>query len=56
MNKLTALVIAVLVYSLMGFAYTHSTFASKDVLEMIVKRLDRIDKKIDDLIKKNTNY
>ena len=49
--ELMTLIIAILVYSVMALAYMHSTFTSKDVLSMIVKKLDDIDAKVDKLYK-----
>lgn len=46
-KELLALIVGGLIYSVMSFAYMHSTFASKDILTMIVERLDRIETKVD---------
>jgi len=45
------LLITILVYSIMLFGYTHKTFVSKEVFDLIVQRLDRIESKIDFLIR-----
>jgi hypothetical protein len=38
------------IYSFVAMAYLHSTFVSKDFLEQLCLRLDRIENKIDALI------
>ena len=50
MRTQTAIVIvSLLAYAVAGFAYMHSTFVSKDIFEMLVKKLDRIEIKVDKL-------
>jgi len=49
-KDLVAVILAGLAYSLLGFAYMHSTFPSKDVISMMVERLTRIELKLDKVI------
>ena len=58
MNKewklhLFTLIIGGVIYSFTSFAYMHANFSSKDILEMLIERIDRIELKIDRLIDKN---
>ncbi len=43
-------VIGVVTYSIVVFAYIHDRFVGKDIFEMICERLDRIEFKLDKLI------
>ena len=55
--QVIVLIVGGLVYSIVSFAYMHNTFASKDVLEMIDERLNRIERKVDQInSKKNYDY
>jgi len=49
---LVTLIIGGIVYSLSSFAYMHSNFSSKDLMELLIKRIDRIELKIDKLIER----
>lgn len=48
---ITVIMIGV-VYSLMGFAYMHATFPSKDVLSALKQQVNRIETKLDRLIER----
>jgi len=48
--KMIGIVLAILVYTVSGFAYLHNTFSSKEVMQMICDRLDRIENKVDRLL------
>ena len=52
-RELTTMVLTLvcggLVYAIMGFAYMHSNFASKDILQTIDSRLQRIENALDNM-------
>jgi hypothetical protein len=47
MWQLFLLIVGGLVYTVTSFAYIHQTFPSKDVMQIMLKSLDRIEQKID---------
>jgi len=58
MNKewrlhLITLIVGGVIYSFTSFAYMHANFSSKDLLELLIDRIDRIEFKIDKLIENN---
>ena len=50
--QLIVLIIGIVVYSLSVFAYMHSNFSSKELLEMILSRQVQIENKVDRLIER----
>jgi len=44
------MIVGGLVYSIVSFAYMHKTFPSKDVFQMVIKKLDNIERKVDRLL------
>ena len=48
-KDIVGFVIVILIYSLASFAYMHKTFPSKDVLDMVIKQLDRIELKLEEI-------
>ena len=46
---LLTLIIGGLAYTITSFAYMHSNFIDKDKFEMLLHRLDRIERKVDNL-------
>ena len=47
-KELAAIMVAALAYSCTAIAYVHASFVTKDIFTMLIGRLDRIEKKIDD--------
>jgi len=47
MPIMVTMVIGVLVYTIISFAYMHKTFPTNDMLNMIIKKLDRIESILD---------
>lgn len=45
-KDMTTIVIAALLYSLMGFGYMHSTFIDKDYMKLVLDRLTSIESKL----------
>ena len=50
--QLLVLIMGMVTYSVMAFAYMHSNFSSKELLEMMIDRTNRIELKIDHLIER----
>jgi hypothetical protein len=46
------IIVSAVAYSLIGFAYVNKTFVSRDLFEMVCKRLETIDAKLDRLIER----
>ena len=55
-KELLGAIIAILIYSLGGFAYMHATFSTKEVFTLIKDRLENIEAKLDRLIEKELTY
>lgn len=49
---LITLIVGGVIYSFSSFAYMHSNFSSKDLIELLIDRIDRIELKIDKLIER----
>ena len=45
-----AIIISLLIYSIIAFAYVHKTFVDRDIFKLVLERLDRIETKIDKII------
>lgn len=46
MPLIITLLVGILVYSIISFAYMHGNFVTNDVMELVIKQLDRIEDKV----------
>lgn len=53
---LITLIVGGVIYSFTSFAYMHANFSSKDLMELILNRIDRIELKIDKFIENYNNH
>ena len=52
--QLIILILGMITYSLLAFAYMHDNFSSKDLIKMMIERQDRVELKIDHLIERSS--
>ena len=51
LTLIITMILGGLTYSVISFSYMHTTFSTKEILSIQEKRIDRIDKRIDDRLK-----